>query len=413
MKPFSALPLILMAGLLSFYSCQKKNPIKIDRTDFETNDDSTTKAWTYLFYDNADFEQAYDPMYDFVHFAFSGQQINTLILRDRENRPAAYYRVTEDHTAEMLKELGEVNMGDAQTLADFLQFSKELYPAKRTILAFYGHGNGWGGCCNDDTDNDYLSMDDIQNALMQVGGVDVVLFTAPCLMGSVEAVYELRDCCDLYVGSEDLSGFVYWYPILSNLFSLLKNSPNIDIYSLGHCLVDLIKQSDLDPSDYQWLCMSALRTDRIVALKTAIDEVSLTGIENNPTLSSLMGSNSHDPFFFSTQHADLISLMETWSENDSTIIPLTKTVQKALDSCIVASCFGVNNQQARGLNIYFPNAQTSSYRTVYGDTEYGLDFSADTHWDDLLRLLWGTAKALPGPASSGGWPPLREDFHRR
>jgi hypothetical protein len=53
-------------------------------------------------------------------------------------------------------------------------------------------------------------MHDMQEALSKNGGVDFVLFTAPCLMGAIESVYELRNCAKVYIGSENLSGYCWW-----------------------------------------------------------------------------------------------------------------------------------------------------------------------------------------------------------
>ncbi|MBQ8506301.1 MAG: clostripain, partial [Clostridia bacterium] len=43
---------------------------------------------------------------------------------------------------EFIEQQPQANMGDAQTLADFLQFCTENYPAERTMVLFWNHGGG-------------------------------------------------------------------------------------------------------------------------------------------------------------------------------------------------------------------------------------------------------------------------------
>ena len=47
---------------------------------------------------------------------------------------------TEDAAVE---DLGAVNMGDGAALADFVTWARTNYPAKRTMLAIWDHGQGW------------------------------------------------------------------------------------------------------------------------------------------------------------------------------------------------------------------------------------------------------------------------------
>ncbi len=47
--------------------------------------------------------------------------------------------------SELLEEMGEINMGDPQTLADFVAWGMQTYPANRTALVMWDHGAGWNG----------------------------------------------------------------------------------------------------------------------------------------------------------------------------------------------------------------------------------------------------------------------------
>ena len=76
-----------------------------------------------------------------------------------------YYNKITDNKI-LLEALGEVNMGDPQTLIDFISYGKEHYPAERYQLCLYGHANAWYGACPDDTSGgDIMTMDEFQQAL--------------------------------------------------------------------------------------------------------------------------------------------------------------------------------------------------------------------------------------------------------
>src|SRR3954454_14196756 len=45
--------------------------------------------------------------------------------------------------AQAVRQLGAVNMGDGAALADFVRWARHEYPAKRTMLILWDHGQGW------------------------------------------------------------------------------------------------------------------------------------------------------------------------------------------------------------------------------------------------------------------------------
>jgi hypothetical protein len=87
-----------------------------------------------------------------------------------------------------------------------------------------------------------LTMDEIQSALTRAGGVDLTLFAAPCLMGAFESVYELGDGTDVYVGSEDLSGLI-WFGTIQCIRSTLTSNPDVSSRELGRMVVNSIAEN--------------------------------------------------------------------------------------------------------------------------------------------------------------------------
>jgi len=248
----------------------------------EKNTTPNVKKWTFMLYDDADFYHAYDPLYDFAKEAKPGDNINLIVIQDAEHRPAYLWLIDENNNKQLLEELGEINMGDYSTLKYFLEYCKNNYPAERYIIDLYNHGNGWLGACVDDTNNsDMLSMNEIKKAITEAGGLDIITFNAPCLMGSLESVYELRDCVEIYVGSEAGSGFDP--DVIGPICNVLNNEFQLSNIEVGEKINDIYKESSTDSEWFDMKTRSTIRTDKIEDLVISVNNLSKI-LANNLTI---------------------------------------------------------------------------------------------------------------------------------
>jgi hypothetical protein len=99
----------------------------------------------------------------------------------------------------------EVNMASAATLQAFITFSVERYPAARTMLVLWGHGDGWRGLCPDGSD--ILTLPELGSALASATaamgrGLDIVAVDS-CAGATFEMLYELSGHSDFLVASEN------------------------------------------------------------------------------------------------------------------------------------------------------------------------------------------------------------------
>jgi hypothetical protein len=138
MRTAFSITFLTVIFILLISSCKEESPKPI-------------KKWTFLLYDDADFKDAYDPLdtypgsgiLPFYNLVSSDANINYLVLRDRIDTEACYYKIDESNHLVLLQKLGEQNMGSPGTLSNFIKYAKENYPAERYITAFYDHGGGW------------------------------------------------------------------------------------------------------------------------------------------------------------------------------------------------------------------------------------------------------------------------------
>ena len=129
-------------------------------------------------------------------------------LDEMDGVPYARFPLTGDGISSM--ESMEIrNMGDADTLTDFINYGVRSYPANHYGLILWNHGGGPVGGYGSDShfDGDGLSLEEIREALghsvMADSAFDFVAFDA-CLMGSVETAGCLDGYADYVIASPEL-----------------------------------------------------------------------------------------------------------------------------------------------------------------------------------------------------------------
>lgn len=152
----------------------------------------------------------------------------TVVYLDRQNEAPRLFYITADGKETPLKVYEEENSACAETLARVIKETKELVPAKRYGLVYWSHSMGWlpqnhavklksetlkaatgfprtRYVGTDEHPGDgtnlvtVMEIDDMVNSLHD-NGLEYIWFDV-CLMGSIEALYELRNKCRYLVAS--------------------------------------------------------------------------------------------------------------------------------------------------------------------------------------------------------------------
>jgi hypothetical protein len=283
-------------------------------------------------------------------------------------------------------------MGDYVTLKDFIEFCKINYPANRNIMDLYDHGAGWKGACRDDTsEGDLLTMDEIQKALAETGGIDIIMFNAPCLMGSLESVYELRNHVDVYIGSEELCG--YKLGLAGLICELLHTQYSLDNYEIGEKIIEFVENLGGDWAPKRTFI--AIQTDKFSDLKNAINELCkdlmLRWFRSYEKVDSARSNTFELGEYPDVKERyrlfDFIGFLEKLLvQNDisSDIQRDINDVLTAYDQVIIKEFHGSTKPDVNGLSIYFPDSLMDGQYKQYRDRSYGLDFAKDTMWDEFL-----------------------------
>jgi hypothetical protein len=349
------------------------------------------KAWTTLYYLDADYSGGFtDPLEQiFLDEIASTAQVNVVVIQDTLDDPAFIYYIDENHTKIVLEELGEVNMADYQILQEFLTYGKQQYPADRYLLWVYNHGGAWKGACLDETDNAIaMSLDNFQTALSEAGGVDIICFLA-CLMSSIEAVYELRNHVDVFIGSEDLAYFSWFDDICGDTNQLLTDSPTLTNEAIGSEIVHYFQENNNPPANK--LTISAFRTENIEPLAIALD--ALARYYTKHWLRSYRSiKNAYDNTFLLSDFDEWARVFEVYDLRSflENLPPcsLTQTALDAFDDVLIKEAHGIDMEETHGLSIFFqPRKSIYGLFRNYRDNSYGLDFAQDTFWNEFLFVF--------------------------
>jgi hypothetical protein len=182
--------------------------------DFVGNLVSGVKAWTLMFYFAADnnLDSVMTHEYTRLREASNNSNVNIIAFWDGIVSDARYDVFFPGGGDRIPK--GEQNTGDPTTLEQFVTWSMQAYPANHYALIIADHGHGVTGVAFDDSSSgDYLSPNEIKDALSTVAELDIIYMHA-CLMATIESGYQLRDTTDYYVASESIG----WAPIEPDRF---------------------------------------------------------------------------------------------------------------------------------------------------------------------------------------------------
>lgn len=339
--------------------------------------------WTIMLYDDAD--GCGDILDIFSKEASSGSGVRVVALQDTTYDTAKLWYIDEYHNREFIADWGEVDMGSGNILEKFIKYCKEYFSAKRYFLAIYNHGGGWMGACSDETNDGWMTMDEMRRAIHNAGGVDIIAFTAPCLMGAIESVYELRECVDVYLGSEPTSSYYIWEAsnTIRKLCSLLKSNPEISSVEIGRRIVEWMRESSIQK---WWFAMSACETNKSSHLVEAIDKLSRDMMYNlfySYDAIKKARIETHEVDEDWDFLADLYDFLQKYEkyETNQTILQDIQNVKNAFNNVIINEYHASGREGCHGLSIYFPDSRSYFYSYDY------LLFSFSCNWEEFLRIF--------------------------
>lgn len=342
-------------------------------------DEKPVKEWTFMCFLNAD--NNLDPYgvqdMDEMKKIGSTDQVNVVVLVDREHGPAKMLYIEKGKEV-LIKEMGELDMGDYKQLVSFVKFCKENYPAKKYALDIWNHGAGWKlkadekvfrGISYDDSTGNGISTVQLKtacNEIMKVLGqkLDIMSHDA-CLMGMLEINAEQHEGCKYFVASEETEpGDGYCYDLF--LAPLVKK-PTMDAKEFAVAMVRGFAQYYANERGTTTSAVDQAKIPALIAKTEALAVAMAAGLttpENKTAMKSVMTAVQK---FYYRDNIDLYHLCTLLEQkiNDAGIKAAAGAVKAAVKAAVVDNFnSGGSHANANGIAIYLPTYSMSSAYTA-------------------------------------------------
>ena len=281
---------------------------------------------------------------------------------------------------QLVDEQPSASMGEAQTLADFLSFAKENYPAEKTAVVFWNHGGGsvTGAAFDEIYGYDSLTLDEMYQAFSSVWNpsmekqpLELIGFDT-CLMATVDVAYTFADLAHYLVASEETEPANGWY--YSQWVGTLAQNPSMNGEELGKVICDV----------YYAGCEEVGRPDNTTISLTDLTKVQTLLDAYDTFGAEALAAACTDPGFFS-QFGRVAAQSENYGGNTKEqgytnmvdlghmarqsvgMLGSAQEVLDALDDCVLYQVGGQYRTEATGLSCYYSyNGDVEDFNSYAG-----------------------------------------------
>ena len=258
------------------------------------------------------------------------------------------YRFTKDGFKEEYGfNIVNKNMGDANTLGDFLDYATDKYKADYNYLFFYGHGSGVSGIMYDEVYNDLLSLDEMINVLSfaNIKKFEIIGLNS-CMASNIELLMNMAIYTKYIIASEEIA-WVTNKSFFSFLNDLDSKTGTIDF---GKSFIDRYKISvDNIYADHQMGLIDTTNLQiTLASLNTLFEKINIDRDYNNIlTIRAKMHQFGMEEKSF--DEVDLYDLMNNLMSYDKDTV---NKFNKKYDDVMVYNYS--NRDYMHGVSIYFP-----------------------------------------------------------
>jgi hypothetical protein len=298
----------------------------------------------------------------------------------------------------------EVTSNDPKVMAQAINWAYSSYPGKVKVLDILAHGGGFYGIGTDDfqtgdTKKSIMSVNEFSNGLkngLKGRKLDIMNMLS-CLMGNIEAVYELRDVTSYLIASEDSirASKDTTFDFTQRLAEMV-GQPNINPREVVKTMA-ISANAKNQNSGYSTI--AAIDMNRIKFLKTSVNVLSqeilrafpahkaeiISAYDSVPELSVSPRTGQRDLWSFSRGLAKV---------NDTGLNRAALAVVAELKQTLIHTR-DKEGSGANGLSIFMPprkgqlNMPTDFdiiSKVGYSNTR----FAKETEWDKVIEVIFNT-----------------------
>ncbi len=376
---------------------------------------TTPKKWTFLIYLNGDNNLDSFGTKNIISMekVGSNDQVNIVVqwasLSARKTVRLLVKKSTDPTkvTSPVIEDMGLVDMGDYNSLQEFIRWGVEYFPADHYFVDVWDHGSGWhlqqlkGNLrTNQNTLNDiswdeisghHITTEQLGQAIAYGAGIighkiDIYGSDA-CLMAMIEVAHEMANSVEDYVGSEEVipgNGWPY-----AEFLARWEARPNATADQISKILTEeYVKSYEGGSGGQAEVTFSAFRMNKLAQIDRAFRRVSddLRTIDPQDKSKVLDVANATQGFM-QYDYRDLGDFLKRLKKANLNGIP-NKDINYTLDALndfVIANADTPGYKAATGVSIWWP--LTNSQYTEYADRYSKLAFNNATQWGLTLDFL--------------------------
>lgn len=388
-------------GRTSIYPDVVNDMVTINGNDGKAKEgEPAKKKWTFMYYGAGDNNLSHYIYLDVDEMEAVGSDANTNLISqlDQSSGNCKRFYLQKDNqvgkiTSPAAEDMGpSVDMSNPKTLTDAIVWGVTNYPAENVAVIISDHGAGTDGAVADDRDGSFgelMSPINLQKAIKDAQSItgkklDVLGFDA-CLMANTEVAYQLKDCADYLIASEQTEGGYGWpytkiltEKLLNKLQRTLRNKINVTPKDLA---LKVIKDAEGSQGDLPTL--SAIDMAKMNDLAKTVDAFAKELINTNtPTkkLKDLIGK-TQTFYGFKDVYDFAQRIIDEKSIKDENLKNSCKMVIDSIKETVIAEQHSKSYPGAHGIQIDIKptDAPSKEYKE--------LDFAKDTNWDEAWEKI--------------------------
>ena len=259
------------------------------------------------------------------------------------------------------------SMGSAQTLAEFLGFCHEHFPARHEGVILWDHGGGSavGLVMDERFSYDRLSLPELREAFAKVytpnaerPPLELVGFDC-CLMATVDTAAAMQGIARTMVASEETEPGCGWN--YYGLFKLMERYPGMSGTALGQAICETYMAGCRANSVEGSATLSVIDLTRLDPLLTAYNRFGgaavLAACEDSGFFAEFgRGAKMAENYGGNTPssgYANMVDLGDLAKQSARLMPEASRAVLDALEDCVVYKVNGSYRSQASGLSCYY------------------------------------------------------------
>lgn len=304
---------------------------------------------------------------------------------------------------QLLDEQESANMGEAQTLYEFLAFANANYPAERVAVTFWNHGGGSvsGAAFDELYEMDSLDLAEMYQAFDAVWPADkenpaleMVGFDT-CLMATVDVASVFQNFARYLVASEELEPGNGWY--YTGWLGELAKNPAMEGDELGIAICNSFYEGCEAAGTQDQTTLSVTDLTKLTPLLEAYEtfgQEALVAASQDPGFfaelgraaaqSENYGGNTREQGYTNMVDMGHLARQTAW------MLPSAQSVSDALAECVIYKVGGIYRAEATGLSCFYPYS---------GDVN---DFNGYVSMGEGMAFKHLYAYGLTGELAEGG-----------